>query len=461
MVWDFGETNPLGTAVGNWLNHVGWVAAMVEAAPTSGLTGHCEQLDAVQTVDGVPESLVVTDPPYYDNIGYADLSDFFYVWLRRSLGKLYPDLFSTLLTPKAQELVATPYRFGGDRQAAERHFEEGLAKAFTRLRAQASPNYPMAVYYAFKQAEEGGTGDGSVALASTGWQTMLEAMLGAGFQGVGTWPIRTERSARPVSIGTNALASSVVLACRPRSEDSPIATLREFTAALKSELPDALQHLIGGHIAPVDLTQASIGPGMAVFSRYGRVLEPNGEPMTVRRALELINQAVEEYFAEREGAFDPDTQFCVRWFEQHRFNEGPYGEAEVLSQAKNIGVDALAREGLLVSKGGKVRLQPLSYYQERVGSYDPAADARLSAWEACHHLAAALRAGGLSQAGRLARRLGGMAAQGVELAYRLYAICERKDWSEEGLAYNALADSWPAIQAAEREPEQIEAELET
>lgn len=459
MTWDFSEVNPFSGSSGKWEGQVeGIVENLDHLSP--GPPGLATQLNAAAAIDGVPGSMIATDPPYYDNIGYADLSDFFYVWLRRSLSELYPALFSTVLTPKEQELIATPYRFGGKRELAEAHFERGLTSAFALAREKSTTSAPMTLYYAFRQAEAKESAQSSSAFASTGWEKMLQALLTQGFTINGTWPMRTELAGN-LKKGVNALASSIVLVCRPRAEDAPIATLREFTAALKSELPDALRHLIGGHVAPVDLSQASIGPGMAVFSHYSKVLEPNGEPMTVRRALELINQAVEEYFAEREGAFDPDTQFCVRWFEQHRFAAGPYGEAEVLSQAKNIGVDALARDGLLVSKGGKVQLQPLSYYQERVGSYDPAADTRLSAWEACHYLAAALREGGLSQAGRLARRLGGMAAQGVELAYRLYAICERKGWSEEGLAYNALADSWPAIQAAEREPEQIEAELET
>jgi putative DNA methylase len=405
-------------------------------------------LDASQSL---PQGsyIIATDPPYYDNIGYADLSDFFYVWLRHMVGRVYPDLFATLLTPKVQELVATPFRFNGSRDAADRHFEEGLARAFGLVRSR-SDSAPITLYYAFKQAEEVANGDGTGALVSTGWQTMLEGLVQTGFEVVGTWPVRTERAGGFRNKGQNALASSIVLVCRPRPDNAPIATRREFLAALREDLPGELR-ILTGHgtthpVSPVDLAQATIGPGMAVFSRYSKVLEASGEAMSVRTALQLINQAIEDYFTEQEGELDADTQFCARWFEQYGFNEGKYGDAEVIARAKNIGIDSLARDGVLESRAGKVNLQPLAYYVGRWEGYDPVADTRRSVWEACHYLIAALQEGGEGAAARLARRLGGWAESGRDLAYRLYSICDRKGWSEQAQPYNALVSSWPEIQ---------------
>ena len=397
-------------------------------------------------------------------------SDFFYVWLRRSLGRIYPDLFATLLTPKARELVATPHRFtraeqGGERtpaeakSAARRHFEKGLGDAFALMRQRASPDVPMTLYYAFKQTESRRGANGSTAAISTGWETMLSGLIAQGFQVTGTWPMRTERSARMIQIGTNALASSVVLVCRLRPEDAALATRREFLQELREELPQHLSVLMGGRVGPVDFAQAAIGPGMAVFTRYSKVLEADGGEMTVRTALELINEAIEAYLSEQEGALDRDSQFCVRWFEEHRFDDGPFGGADNLARAKNVGVEALAQDGVLVSRGGNVRLQPLSYYREGVAEYDPAADARPTTWEACHYLIAALDAGGDQEAGRLARRLGGLAEQARELAYRLYAICERKDWSEEALGYNRIVASWTEIREGGEHAEDTQARL--
>lgn len=449
MVWDFAESNPFCDSSGNYLGSIEWIAQVLEAVPHGRAKSLVIQLDASAALPKVEFPLAFTDPPYYDNIGYADLSDFFYVWLRRMLGRIYPDLFATVLTPKGPELVATPYRFGGDKKAAERHFEEGLHRAFTLLRERAHPSYPLSIMYAFKQREEedGGSTAG-LAVTSTAWETMLSGLLGAGLRVTGTWPMRTELGSRTLArAGTNALASAVVLACRPRPVDAPIATRREFQQRLREELPKALRHLTGGHIAPVDLAQAAIGPGMAVFSSYSRVLDTNEQDgtMKVRTALSLINRAIEDYFTEQEGDLDPDTQFCARWFEQHGLNEGPYGQAEVLSKAKAIGIDAMARDGILEAKGGKVKLKPLAYYHETVEAYDPVADRRPTVWEACHYLIAALDKEGEQGAARLARRLGGLADQARDLAYRLYDICDRKGWAEPALGYNALVASWPEI----------------
>ena len=300
MAWDFAEANPLSNSTGSWGNLLEGVTHAIERVPC-GSAGRVKQLDATAAANGVVSPMICTDPPYYDNIGYADLSDYFYVWLRRSLKTIYPDLFSTVLTPKSQELVAAPHRFQGNKQAAREHFEVGLGEAFSQIRAAHAPDYPMTLFYAFKQAEADRDG-----LASTGWETMLEGLLGSGFTVTGTWPMRTERGARTLAIGSGALASSVLLVCRPRPAESPLATRKDFTAALRAELPNALRQLQSGSIAPVDLAQAAIGPGMAIFSRYSKVVEADGQPMRVRTALTLINGALDELLAEQEAEFDAD-----------------------------------------------------------------------------------------------------------------------------------------------------------
>ncbi len=436
MRWDFAEGNPLGSSTGSWVGAIEWIARSVATTPASG-EARVQQLDATRAVDGAAEVLVATDPPYYDNIGYADLSDFFYVWLRRSLAPVYPELFSTLLTPKNQELVASSERFGGSRRDAGEHFERGLGDAFDRMRRAQDPSFPMTVVYGFKQQEGDGNG-----IASTGWDTMLEGLLGAGFSITGTWPIRTERPGRMRETGSAALASSVILVCRSRPPDAPIATRRELVNALRAELPAALKQLQHGNIAPVDLAQAAIGPGMAVFSRYAKVLEADGSRMTVRSALALINQTLDEILAEQEGDFDADTRFAVTWFEQRGFAEGPYGEADVLARAKDTSTGGLEEAGILRARAGKVRLLRRDELDE---GWDPAADRRPTVWEATHHLARRLETGGEGAAAELLRRLGGLGEVARELAYRLYTTCERKGWAQEALAYNALVVAWPEI----------------
>lgn len=437
MTWDFCETNPLSSAVGNVLNHVEWVARSFESVPAS-VPARVIQRDATRAVNGVDSAMVCTDPPYYDNISYADLGDFFYVWLRPLLRDIYPDLFATVVTPKGPELVATPTRFGGSKDAARTHFEEGLGAAFERMREIHDPSFPMALFYAFKQTETDADG-----IASTGWETMLEGLLGSGFMVTGTWPMRTERSARSVAIGTSALASSIVLVCRLRPEHASLATRREFTTALRAELPDALRRLQSGSIAPVDLAQAAIGPGMAIFSRYSKVVEADGEPMRVRMALALINDALDELLAEQEADFDTDTRWCVAWFEQSGMNEGPFGVAEMLSRAKNTAINGLVHAGVISSRSGKVRLLDRS---ELDATWDPAVDSRLTVWEVTQHLIARHQDGGEEAAADLLRRVGsGLSETARELAYRLFSICERKGWAQEALAYNALVAAWPEI----------------
>jgi len=389
--------------------------------------------------------MISTDPPYYDNIGYADLSDFFYVWMRRSLHDIMPAVFDTLLVPKTSELVASPYRFGGDKQAANQHFETGLEQAFVNLRRIVHPAYPLSVYYAFKQteSEEDENGDNGYVVSSTGWETMLASLIRAQFTIDGTWPIRTERGGRTNSLEANALASSIVLVCRPRPEDAPVASRREFLAALRWELPPALRALQSGNIAPVDLAQAAIGPGMAVYSRYRRVLEANGEPLTVRVALQIINAELDAYLAEAEGGADADTRFAVAWFEQHAFEEGPYGQAEVLVTARNTSVDGLVQAGIVEARGGKVRL--LHPY-ELDPAWDPASDRRPTVWEATHRLLQELEVRGEEGAAALLLKMSAdLAADARQLAYRLYSICERKGWAELARSYNALVLTWPGV----------------
>jgi len=444
MVWDFAELNPLGSIGGTFLASTKIAADALEGCPVEGILGHVDQRDAATSLLPCAPSIVYTDPPYYDNVPYADLSDFFYVWLRRSLGRIYPQLFSTLLVPKAQELVADPYRHGS-REDARSFFEAGLSRAFAHMREVQHPDYPLAVYYAFKQAEtneDDESSKGMTEVTSTGWETMLEGLLKAGFTIAGTWPIRTERIARTRDIGSNALASSIVLVCRPRPTDVRPATRREFLTALKRELPEALRLLQHGNIAPVDLAQAAIGPGMAIFSRYARVLEAGGNPMRVRTALALINQTLDEVLTEQEGEFDADTRWALAWFEQFGLEAAPFGEAETLSKAKNTSVRGLEDTGILEARSGKVRLRKR---EELDSAWDPTSDQRLIAWEVTQHLIRALEQDGEAGAAALLARVGSRGDAARDLAYRLYQLCERKSRPQEALAYNSLVIAWPQI----------------
>jgi putative DNA methylase len=435
MTWDYAEAPPFGTTSGNWMGGIEWVAKAMDAFPIAG-TGVVYQADAAVQALSI-DKVISTDPPYYDNIGYADLSDFFYVWLRRTLKPVFPDLFATLAVPKAEELVATQYRHGS-RMKAEAFFLGGMTQAMHRLSEQAQSAFPVTIYYAFKQAES----DDDKGTASTGWDTFLDAVIRAGFAISGTWPMRTERGSRSIGIGSNALASSIILVCRKRPDEALSVTRREFLSALKAELPLALAHLQRGNIAPVDLAQAAIGPGMAVFTRYARVLDATGNPMTVREALALINQTLDEVLAEQEGDFDSDSRWALAWFEQFGFAEGEYGVAETLTKAKNTSVAGMEQAGILISKAGKVRLlKP----KELPDDWDPVSDKRVNAWEILHHLIRVLEAGGEQAAADLAKQLGSRAEAARELAYRLYTLCERKKRAAEALSYNGLVQSWPEI----------------
>ena len=444
MVWDFAETNPLAGAGGDIFGTVKSVCEVIEKQFSRKQHASALQMDAV-TQAAFKDKIISTDPPYYDNIGYADLSDFFYVWLRRSLRPVYPDLFATVAVPKAEELVATPYRHGG-KDAAETFFLDGMSRAMRRLAEQTHTSFPVTIYYAFKQSESarGTNAGGTQALPgiSTGWETFLDAVIRAGFAVTGTWPIRTEQPKGLRAFEQNALASSIVLVCRKRPADPTLATRREFMSALKFELPAALVHLQSGNIAPVDLAQAAIGLGMAVYTRYARVLDASGKPVSVREALALINRTLDETLAEQEGDFDTDSRWALAWFEQHGFDEGGYGDAETLSKAKNTSVGGLVQAGVLASKAGRVRLlKP----EELPADWDPATDPRLTDWQAVHQLIRVLETGGETAAAGLVRRLGGVAGTARELAYRLYAVAERRSRAAEAFSYNVLVRSWPEI----------------
>jgi len=440
MVWDFTEANPFSDSSGNVMLGIDQAAKMIVALGF-GPAGLASQADAaVQSTS--KHKVISTDPPYYDNVPYADLSDFFYVWLRRSLDSVFPDLFTTLAVPKDEELVAFPYRHGG-KVGAEAFFLEGMTQAMHRLAEQAHPAFPVTIYYAFKQSES----DSADGTASTGWETFLDAVIRAGFAVTGTWPVRTEYTSQ-LKTTRSALASSIILVCRPRSAVAPTATRREFVTALKAELPVALAHLQRGNIAPVDLAQAAIGPGMAVYTRYAKVLDAEGKALTVREALALINQTLDEALAEQEGDFDADSRWALTWFEQSGFAEGEYGVAEQLSKSKNTSVAGMVEAGILESKRSKVRLlRP----EELPDGWDPATDPRLTAWEIVHQLIRVLGSGGEGAAAELVANLGAKAEVARELAYRLYTLCERKKRAAEALAYNGLVQSWPEITRLARE----------
>lgn len=442
MVWDYAEANPFADASGDLRSGLVAVAGVLKRLPTPR-PGAVRQMDA--TSGPASSGLAVsTDPPYYDNIGYADLSDYFYVWLRRSLGASFSDVTATMLTPKSEELIATPYRFGGSKAKAEEHFERGFVRTFTRIRENQAAGIPITVFYAFKQAESDDAGT-----ASTGWETMLNGLLEAGLMVTATWPMRTERSGRSIGIGTNALASSIVLACRPRPDTAEATTRRGFIAALKEALPGALRELQQGSIAPVDLAQAAIGPGMAVFTRYSRVVEADGSEMSVRTALALINQVLDEALSEQEGDFDADTRFCVKWFSQYQWGQAESGTADVLARATNTSVEGLQRGGVFRAVAGKARL---TAPEDLASGWDPLTDVRTSVWEVTLHLARAVSdSGAEAAAARMATAGQRVDLDAVkELAYLLYNICERRGWTSSALLFNGLGTSWIDLDAAAR-----------
>ena len=436
MVWDFVEVNPVGNSVGSYTTIIDYITKCIATLPLSIGDGLAQQHDA-QTDCGLRNIMVSTDPPYYDNIGYADLSDFFYVWLRQALKETYPKLFRTMLVPKIEELVATPYRFDGSVEKARDFFEDGMFNTCCRLHEYARDDVPVTIYYAFKQSET----DADESTASTGWETMLSAIIRAGFAITGTWPMRTEQTYRAVGMGTNALASSIVLVCRKRPQDARSVTRREFINALHREMRPALEKLQSANIAPVDLAQSAIGPGIGVYSRYKSVLEADGKPMSVRAALQIINQELDSFYNEQEGELDRESRFCVELFSQYAFNNIRFGDADILARAKNTSVQALADRGVMMAAKGQVRLLTREEIPEVVR---PTEDCT---WLLTQQLARTLEKGGIKECAQIVMNIFGSNGENAKaLAYRLYTICERKNWAQEGYAYNNLVVAWPEIQ---------------
>ena len=447
MVWDFGEANIVENVVGGFITNLEYqVKCLLSTFQSSIVSGHALQQDASNT-DVSINKVISSDPPYYDNIGYADLSDFFYIWMRRSLRTIYPTLFSTMAVPKAEELVATPYRHG-NKEKAETFFLDGMTKAISNMAEKAHPAFPVTIYYAFKQSE---TKEEST--SSTGWETFLEAVIRAGFSIDGTWPIRSEQSSRIIGMGSNALASSVVLVCKKRKIEAESISRREFQRELRDKIPEALEAMIGGEtgttpIIPVDLAQAAIGPGMAIYSKYADVLNQDGSKLTVHEALILINRSITDYLNPDSGNFDADTLFCDNWFSQYGWGEGSFGEADTLARAKGTSVEGVHSAGVIEAAGGKVRLLQWSEYPE---GWNPHTDTRTPIWEACHQLIRALKQDSESAAGALLANMPERGEPIRQLAYHLYTLCERKKWAEEARAYNELIGSWHAIVAASHE----------
>ncbi|CCW13720.1 DUF1156 domain-containing protein [Rhodococcus aetherivorans] len=438
MTWDYAEANVLSDSGGGWITFLDKTVRVIEQLPCG--RGKVTQADASSR--SFAHTLLSTDPPYYDNIGYSDLSDYFYTWLRRSLRPIYPDLLSTISVPKAEELVANPYRHDG-KQGARQFFEDGFRRVFANARETAETDYPITVYYAFKQAESDANGE-----ASTGWETLLEGMIRAGWEITSTWPVRTEGAGRLLARDKNALASSIVLSLRPRTPDAPTTDRRGFIAALESELPNALRKLQQGLIAPVDLPQAAIGPGMSVFSRYAAVLEPDGKKMSVRAALSRINEVLDQVLNEQEGDFDATSRFAVAWYRQYGYGVGKFGDADNLARARNTSVDAMDRAEILTSRAGNVQLVGPAHLS---WDYDVLRDLNISNWEALHHLIKVLERDGIAPAGdflqaALSRPDGAVDPDLVkELAHLLFRIAEGHGWTKDAISFNTLVTSWPEI----------------
>ena len=432
MTWDFAECNVFSDSTGNFMGAVDWVwKALLGLCPNS--TGLEIQHDA-QNVTMPSGSVISTDPPYYDNIGYADLSDYFYVWLRRNIKEVFPALGGTIAVPKAEELVATPYRQGG-REAAEAFFLDGMRSAIGNMSRQSSNDFPSSIYYAFKQSEVELEG-----ISSTGWATFLQAVLDAGFSVVSTWPLRTERPGRMRAVESNALANSVVLVCRKKEASAEVITRAEFIRALKRELPPAIAELQAANIAPADMPQSAIGPGMGVFSRYKAVLESDDSPMTVKAALQLINRELDEYLGGIQGEFDADTRFAITWFEQNGLKAGDYGTANNIATARGISVESVKHAGIVESAAGKVRILKRD---ELDAEWEPDADGHLTVWECCQHLVRLHEKYGIGyEAAVMLKKFGSKADDVRDLAYVLYNICEKRGDAKEATAYNALIADW-------------------
>ena len=436
MMWDFAEANIFSDSTGSWTGQLEWIPKCIELFPASK-KGNVYQADA-QSGLGIQNVMISTDPPYYDMIGYADLSDFFYIWMRQALKDIYPDLFKTMLVPKAEELIATPYRFNGSKEKAKEFFESGMRIALKQVYHATVENVPVTIYYAFKQTET----DNANNTASTGWETMLSAIIFSGLSITATWPIRTER---PTGLKAfeNALASSIVLVCRKRPADAPTTTRRDFINTLKRELKPALQKLQASNIAPVDLAQSAIGPGMGVYSQFSKVLEADGTPMSVRSALQIINQELDHYFTEQDGELDRDSRFCVDLYTQYAFNDMKFGEADVLARAKNTSVEKLASRGVLYAEKGVVRLLTREDIPEKVTSHG-----ERIIWLLTQQLTRAMEKDGVAGTAQIIADIFSSEPEHAKaLAYRLFQIAERKGWAGEAYAYNSLVIAWPEVQS--------------
>ena len=440
MLWDYAEGNPFSKSSGSWLILLNNLMRSFESCSFDFYRRECGkvyQQNAATTHD-LQEIVISTDPPYYDNIGYADLSDFFYIWLRRNLRDIYPDIFSTMLVPKKEELIATPYRFDGNKQAAKDFFENGMADVWKKIHSYTQEDFPVTIYYAFKQSDMDTDG-----VASSGWETMLNAIISAGFSITGTWPMRTEMASRAIAQGTNALASSIVLVCRKREATAATCTRKNFLRELKSELNTSLENLQKSNIAPVDMAQSAIGPGISVFSRYKAVLESDGSPMTVRSALKLINQALDDYFHGQGENIDAESRFAVDLYTQCGFNEIAFGEADVLARAKNVSMNRLQDMGIVKAAKGKVRLSDRDEL--------PIPSPGDSLWLWTQVLVRELGANGIEGCAKLLMNyLSG--GEGIKnFAYRLYQIADKKGWAQEGTGYNNLVISWQDIETRREE----------
>lgn len=450
MVWDYAECNPFSNSTGNWMGAVNWICRAINKFPQIADNAEADQFDA-QKDCAYRGIMISTDPPYYDNIAYADLSDYFYVWMRKNLKSIYPKLFKTMLVPKAEELVATPYRFDGDMNKAKEFFEDGMLATCKRLYTYASEEIPVTIYYAYKQSE----GDEERSQVSTGWETMLSAIINSGFAITGTWPMRTERTVG-LKGHTNMLASSIVLVCRKRDANAGVCTRRNFINELKRELRPALKKLQQSNIAPVDMAQSAIGPGMGVYSKYSKVLEADGTPMSVRSALKIINQELDLYFNEQDGELDSESRFCVDLYSQVAFNEMKFGDANTLATAKNTSVAIMASHGTLYAQKGVVHLIERSELPETMHEHEG------SIWLLCQQLTYRMEKEGVEGCAKvLVDMFGSVGERAKDLAYRLYTIAEKKHWAQEAYAYNALVVAWPEIQSRAAELKAIQPEQMT
>lgn len=435
MSWDYAESNPFGNSSCDLNTALNAVVNCIDFPLKFPQTSQIFQASASKELN-IQNCVISTDPPYYDNVEYADLSDFFYVWLRKMLRDVWPSLFATLLVPKADELVATRHRHG-DKKRAEDFFMHGMGTALKQMEHSTNADFPITIFYAFKQSEAKNEG-----ISSTGWATFLQAIVNNSLIVNGTWPMKSEGQTRSIAQGANALSTSIVLVCRRRPPSASITTRAKFLRTLKQELPAALKLLQQGNIAPVDMAQASIGPGMAIFTRYSKVLEADDTPMTVKTALQIINSALDEFLSEQVSEYDQYTRFAITWFDTHGMQAAEYGAAETLATARNVSVDGVKQAGLIESGGGNVHLLPRS---EMPSDWDPLNDAYPTVWKATQHLIRRLEENGEEAAAELLNRLGSQADPARDLAYRLYQACERKKWADEGRAYNGLVIAWPEL----------------